>query len=164
MPDANAHPKKHFFIEMFTRDIPLLDCVLDLIDNCVDGLARTGSLKMHTISDDIFSKKGAAAPSRSDRPHIRVKFDGKQFQITDNCGGIDYDYALKDVFNFGHSTKRTKEYLGVYGIGMKRALFKMGRHFVVSSVSSESSFSMHVDVEEWKQQEEEAFEEWKKHN
>ena len=54
MPQANAHPKKRFFVEMFTRDIPLLDCVLDLIDNCFDGLARTGRLKMNTVSDSIF--------------------------------------------------------------------------------------------------------------
>jgi Histidine kinase-, DNA gyrase B-, and HSP90-like ATPase len=149
MPDANAHPKKHFFIEMFTRDIPLLDCVLDLIDNCVDGLARTGRLKMHTISDRIFREKGAAAPSRSDRPHIRVEFDGTHFQIADNCGGIDYDYALKDVFNFGHSTKRTKEYFGVYGVGMKRALFKMGDRFRIDSKTLDNGFSCDLDVPQW---------------
>ena len=149
MPDANAHPKKHFFIEMFTRDIPLLDCVLDLIDNCVDGLARTGRLQMHTISDDIFSKKERPAPNRSDRPHVRVTFDAKQFQIADNCGGIDYKYALKDVFNFGHSTKRTKEYLGVYGVGMKRALFKMGDRFQIESRTVDNGFTCDIDVPNW---------------
>ena len=102
MPDANAHPKKRFFIEMFTRDIPLSDCILDLIDNCFDGLARTGRLQMHTVSDTIFSKKDTVAQNKSDRPHIRLEFDREQFQIIDNCGGIDYQYALEDVFNFGH--------------------------------------------------------------
>ncbi len=125
MPEANAHPKKRFFIEMFTRDIPLLDCVLDLIDNCFDGLARTGRLKLHMVSDDIFGKKSSAAPRKAVRPHVRVEFDRSHFRISDNCGGIDYEDALEDVFNFGHSTKRSAEYLGVYGIGMKRALFKM---------------------------------------
>jgi len=149
MPDANAHPKKRFFIEMFTRDIPLLDCVLDLIDNCVDGLARTERLQMHTVSDDIFTKKGADAPGKSGRPHVRVRFDGKQFQISDNCGGIDYQYALKDVFNFGHSTKRSEEYLGVYGVGMKRALFKMGDRFQIESKTLENGFSCEIDVPAW---------------
>ncbi len=149
MPNANAYPKKHFFIEMFTRDIPLLDCVLDLIDNCVDGLARTGRLKMHTISEDIFSKKGGVTPTKSNRPHIRVNFDSKRFQITDNCGGIDYEYALDDVFNFGHSTNRTKEYLGVYGIGMKRALFKMGDKFQIDSKTTDNGFTCDLDVPKW---------------
>ena len=142
MPDANAYPKKHFFIEMFTRDIPLLDCVLDLIDNCFDGLARMGRLRMHTVSDNIFSKKGSATPGKSDRPYVRVNFDDNQFNISDNCGGIDYQYALEDVFNFGHSTKRSNEYLGVYGVGMKRALFKMGDRFQIKSKTIENGFTL----------------------
>ncbi len=149
MPDANAHPKKRFFIEMFTRDIPLLDCILDLIDNCFDGLARTGSLRMHTVSDTIFSKSGAATPSKSGRPHIQVKFDNKQFQISDNCGGIDYQYALDDVFNFGHSTERSNEYLGVYGVGMKRALFKMGDRFQIKSRTLDNGFTCDINVPDW---------------
>lgn len=149
MPDANARPKKRFFIEMFTRDIPLLDCVLDLIDNCFDGLARTGRLRMHTVSDDIFRKKGVATPRKSERPHIRMKFDGKQFQISDNCGGIDYQYALEDVFNFGPSTKRSNEYLGVYGVGMKRALFKMGDRFQIESRTLDNGFTCDINVRDW---------------
>jgi len=149
MPDANAHPKKRFFIEMFTRDIPLLDCVLDLIDNCVDGLARTGRLQMHMVSEDIFGKSVNTAPQRSERPHVRVEFNAKQFRISDNCGGIDYDYALKDVFNFGHSTKRSKEYLGVYGVGMKRALFKMGDRFEIKSKTTENGFTCELDIPTW---------------
>lgn len=149
MPDANAYPKKRFFIEMFTRDIPLIDCVLDLIDNCFNGLARTGRLKMHTVSDNIFRVNGKAKPSTSDRPHIRLKFDGNQFQISDNCGGIDYKYALKDVFNFGHSTQRSNEYLGVYGVGMKRALFKMGDRFQIESRTVKNGFKCDIDVPKW---------------
>lgn len=146
---ANAHPKKRFFIEMFTRDIPLLDCVLDLIDNCVDGLARTGRLQLHTISDDIFEKETNKPPHEADRPHVRVEFDGTQFRIIDNCGGIDYDYALHDVFNFGHSTARSKEYFGVYGVGMKRALFKMGDFFEIESETVDNGFTCKLDVVDW---------------
>jgi hypothetical protein len=149
MPNANAHPKKRFFIEMFTRDIPLLDCVLDLIDNCFDGLARTGRLKMHTVSDTIFSKKDVTIPGKSDRPHIQVRFDSRQFQISDNCGGIDYQYALEDVFNFGHSSERSSEYLGVYGVGMKRALFKMGDRFQIESKTLNNGFTCDINVPNW---------------
>lgn len=159
MPLANAHPKKRFFIEMFTRDIPLLDCVLDLIDNCVDGLARAGRLQMHTISDDIFGKHPRKATSEPDRPHVRVEFDKDQFRISDNCGGIDYEYALEDVFNFGHSTVRSKEYLGVYGIGMKRALFKMGDKFWIESKTNSGGFKCELDVAEW-MKEDDKMEDW----
>jgi len=43
---ANAYPRKHFFFEMFTRDISLEDCILDLIDNSIDGLIRTRSIEI----------------------------------------------------------------------------------------------------------------------
>lgn len=146
---ANAHPKKRFFIEMFTRDIPLLDCVLDLIDNCIDGLARAGQLQMHTISEDIFGGGSNSVPRKSDRPYIKIEFDNSHFRISDNCGGIDYQYALDDVFNFGHSTTRSNEYLGVYGVGMKRALFKMGKRFTIDSKTVQNGFKCDLNVEKW---------------
>jgi len=149
MPVANAHPKKRFFIEMFTRDIPLVDCVLDLIDNCFDGLARAGKLDLHTVSDDIFGKNAKPAPKKRSRPYIRVTFSQSQFQIKDNCGGINYTDALDDVFNFGHNKPLSAQYLGVYGVGMKRALFKMGDYFTVTSKTSKNGFKCELDVPQW---------------
>lgn len=35
-----AYPAKRFFVDMLTRDIELLDAVLDLIDNSLDGAMR----------------------------------------------------------------------------------------------------------------------------
>ena len=33
-------PAKSFFVHMLTRDIALSDAILDLLDNCVDGILR----------------------------------------------------------------------------------------------------------------------------
>ena len=47
MPDTptpskvGANPTKAFFVTMITRDITLEDCILDLIDNSVDGAWRS---------------------------------------------------------------------------------------------------------------------------
>src|SRR4051794_40593306 len=38
---AHANPTKRFFVRMITRDITLDDCILDLIDNSVDGAWRS---------------------------------------------------------------------------------------------------------------------------
>jgi hypothetical protein len=35
--EIDAEPTKAFFIDMLTRDIPLDQAILDLVDNCVDG-------------------------------------------------------------------------------------------------------------------------------
>ncbi len=39
---VNASPVKSFFVYMLTRDIKLEEAILDLLDNCVDGILRSG--------------------------------------------------------------------------------------------------------------------------
>ena len=41
LESISASPTKNFFVEMLTRDIDLEDAILDLLDNCVDGVQRT---------------------------------------------------------------------------------------------------------------------------
>ena len=38
---AKGSPTKEFFVEMLTRDIELNDAILDLLDNCLDGVVRS---------------------------------------------------------------------------------------------------------------------------
>lgn len=35
-----ASPTRKFFVEMLTRDIDLMDAIMDLVDNCIDGVHR----------------------------------------------------------------------------------------------------------------------------
>ena len=43
---VSARPVKSFLVEMLIRDIKLEESVLDLLDNCVDGILRTKKPKM----------------------------------------------------------------------------------------------------------------------
>src|SRR6476620_9146467 len=97
---ASAHPRKHFFLEMFTRDISLEDCILDLIDNSIDALVKA---KRVDISSAVFQKNGAKINLKT-LPSILVHFSPTELKITDNCGGISFDDAQNEVFNFGHGT------------------------------------------------------------
>ena len=56
---ANGYPTKEFFVEMLTRDIELNDAILDLLDNCLDGVVRLSSAKNKL--DDPFFYKGHCA-------------------------------------------------------------------------------------------------------
>ena len=47
----NAGPTKRFFVEMLTRDIELADAILDLLDNCVDGIVRDLIRKNEAITN-----------------------------------------------------------------------------------------------------------------
>lgn len=116
---AMGAPTKDFFVEMLTRDIELSDAILDLLDNCLDGVVR---------------KKGASGKNTSPNYYsgfyANITITRDSFTIEDNCGGIPRDVAEKYAFRMGRSPEKGEDDLptvGIYGIGMKRAIFKMGK-------------------------------------
>lgn len=132
-----ADATKDFFVTMITRDISLRDCIFDLLDNAIDGARRRPS-------------ENATGPFSGYR--IEVDFDATKFEVTDNCGGILLSDAINYAFHFGRrpdSKSDVKGGIGLYGIGMKRAIFKIGRHCEVKSQAEDAAFKVIVDVGEW---------------
>lgn len=144
---ANAYPRKRLFIEMFIRDIAFEDCILDLIDNSIDGYVRSHNINLARTLVDLATGSPEAAPDGS----IAVTYSSDEFVIRDNCGGIDFKLAQQEIFNFGHASDHSPDHtaLGVYGIGMKRALFKIGRHFRVESRTPRRGFVVDQNLDEW---------------
>jgi hypothetical protein len=142
---------------MFTRDITLEDCILDLIDNAMDSYLRTRKID---ITAEVFGQAGDQIAD--DHPgRIDISFSEKQFSISDNCGGIDRTSAEEDVFCFGHASgSRPSGGLGVYGIGLKRAIFKLGDNIVVHSATPEGSFTVHIDVPAWSKEDGDLATDW----
>lgn len=137
--NINAQPTKDLFISMLTKDLPLEDAISDLVDNSVDGARR-----IHNNQD------------YKDQ-WVRIEAMENHFKIDDNCGGITVDDARKYAFRFGRAEDmpQTPGSIGRFGIGMKRALFKLGNNFRVVSTTKNSKFVVEVDVNEWKEKEEE---------
>jgi len=129
-----AAPVKSFFVSMLTRDITLEDAILDLLDNCVDGILR--------------SKR-----SEGDRPYkgfwAEIDFKPDLFSISDNCGGIPWnlhDYAFRMGRELGRKPDAPGA-VGVYGIGMKRAIFKIGRDCLISTRNAEDQYEVEIPPE-----------------
>lgn len=135
--DVDVSATKRFFVEMLTRDIELKDAILDLVDNCVDGIHRAEKAKK------VSAKK--ATPYSGYWAKITIKPD--LFEITDNCGGIPADIAKKYAFRLGRP-KDADEHLtglvGRYGIGMKRAIFKLGRDTLIQSKTLKDSYTITI--------------------
>jgi hypothetical protein len=136
---VDASPTKRFFVDMLTRDIELQDAVLDLLDNCVDGLMRSSG----------------PYDSSAEKPYTghwaRITFSEDRFTIADNCGGISRKLAEDSAFRMGRvAAARVFDAniptVGMYGIGMKRAIFKMGRRSTVTSNTKKEAFR--VDIPE----------------
>ncbi len=132
---VDATPVKSFFVDMLTRDIELDDAILDLLDNCVDGILR---LRGESIGETPY--EGFEA---------EIRFDKDSFLISDNCGGIPWsfhDYA----FRMGKDSQERDNDLptvGVYGIGMKRAIFKIGRQCLISTQHDQDQYEVEISPE-----------------
>lgn len=143
---ARANPTKAFFVRMITRDITLEDSILDLIDNSVDGAWRSEGSRPMGLGDDT---------SLSEY-RISISASPERFSIKDNCGGMTLDDAAERAFSFGRSasSEHNKYSIGVYGIGMKRAAFKLGKNIRVRSTyrdtdESQQAFAVPIIVDEW---------------
>jgi hypothetical protein len=129
---AKAVPTKQFFVSMLTRDIKLEDAILDLIDNCLDGALRLAGgqdvdYKKHRISIHLLSSK---------------------FSIEDDCGGIPRNVAINYAFKMGREPDDNRdsetETIGMYGVGMKRAIFKMGRNALVRTRYGDDTYEVPI--------------------
>lgn len=128
-------PSKDLFINMLVKDITLRDAIGDLIDNSVDAANRNARNK-----NDLSNFT------------INISLDKNHFEITDNAGGIEEDVARESAFKLGKpkNYKFGKHTIGQFGIGMKRAFFKLGELIVVDSIALNSSFKITISVPQWR--------------
>jgi hypothetical protein len=131
---VHAEPTKEFFIYMLTVDIPLAQAIVDLVDNSVDGaLLLRGKQRFNKL-----------------RVELTVSPNG--FTLQDNCGGFPVEVAEKYAFRFGRpkGAPALDRSIGRFGVGMKRAFFKLGNRFRVESRTTTEHWVIEADVREWR--------------
>lgn len=133
---VDAAPEKRFFVDMLTRDIELAPAIIDLVDNSIDGAKRLRPQE----GDERFAGLW-----------VRMRLDPEVFEIEDSCGGFDREHARNYAFKFGRDKDQpsTAGEVGQFGVGMKRAIFKLGRAFLVASTTGEDRWQVDVNVDEW---------------
>jgi hypothetical protein len=87
--------------------------------------------------------------------YVRIELSADRFRIRDNCGGIPLEIATEYAFRFGRPPEAVSlpHSVGQFGVGMKRALFKMGDHFTIESRTQSEHFIVEVDVPDWANEE-----------
>jgi hypothetical protein len=143
---AGANPTKSYFVKIITKDITFEDCILDLIDNSVDGAWRSEGGRPMGLGDGANLSKY----------NIHIEVSAQRFSIADNCGGMTLDDAVDHAFSFGRKAlDEPNDYsIGVYGIGMKRAVFKLGADIRIRSTyldtgGNRQSFAVPIIVTDW---------------
>lgn len=135
---ANSFPTKNFFINMLTRDISLNDAILDLLDNCLDGALRSQRSGSQNGSEKNY-----------DGFEAKITISQDSFKIEDNCGGISRDLAENYAFRMGKQNYEDNQEatIGIYGIGMKRAIFKIGKSAVVETKKGTDAFAVKIPTD-----------------
>ncbi len=131
---VDADPAKEFFVSMLIKDITLRDAIGDLVDNAVDAI-KARAIDSMDLSDF----------------EIEIKLSKTHFSISDNGYGMEAKVARETAFNFGKAIehKLIDNSIGQFGIGMKRAFFKIGSNIHVKSTAATSQFELTIDVPEW---------------
>lgn len=138
---VDTRPTKRVVVESLTRDATVRACIFDLIDNSIDA-AR----------DRLF----AGLPTDAERElpdsfagfRISISLSGTGFKIEDNCGGIPVA-ALRDmVMRFGKASAH-QHGIGVFGVGLNRALFKLGRVSHLKTDTGNQRAELLLRVEEY---------------
>ena len=134
MKYVSGAPTKRFFVHSIVRDISLTDAILDLLDNSLDGVVR--DLNMKDKETDDYSGYWA-----------KIIANKNEFNIEDNCGGIPTQIAEEYAFQFGREDETIDDELptvGMYGIGLKRAIFKLGTAATVFTRNTTDEFTVDV--------------------
>lgn len=180
---ADASPTKAFFVRMLTRDISLDDCILDLIDNSIDSAWQHAGVRptvftpgellkgyrvdinfnetSFRISDNCggISLDNAADYAftfgRKDPVEELAEGDeGEEDEVEADEDEVG-DEDGKEVDEGGpESDPSSTDYsVGVYGIGMKRAIFKIGNDITITTThldgASIDAFAVPIKVKDW---------------
>lgn len=145
---ADASPEKRLFISLITRDIPLVAAFLDLIDNAINAAVEPASDRLLTAEDYLKLFQDETIKPSVD---IFLKITPELIEIRDTALGISAETAAEHVFKFGRASdeSHTGDRLSVYGIGLKRAMFKLGNKITIHSDHVNGGFDLKLNVAEW---------------
>lgn len=127
--EVQFNPAPAFFIDYLTADIGSAECVFDLIDNSIDA-ARS----------DIEIDKGGL-PSSYANFRIELSISAEHVSVVDNCSGISESDFSELTFRSGSKSHHAYG-IGHFGVGLKRAILKLGRECKISTDDGISNIAM----------------------
>ncbi|WP_338557854.1 ATP-binding protein [Acinetobacter sp. KS-LM10] len=127
---ADTRPAKDYLVNGITKDVTIEECIFDLIDNSIDAYP------LHT---DIII---------SDYKNYTINLNIKKnlFSILDSGKGIQRELLKTDTLRFGTKTIHHSTSIGYYGIGLNRAIFKLGREINIVTETTLERSSLKLDV------------------
>src|SRR5207253_7683750 len=127
----------------------LVDAMLDIIDNSVNAALEPLAAELRTADD---YQRLLANNRLKPKVEINLRINSVRIAVDDNAPGIPLEMAKSHVFKFGRDKEddNSTDRLSVYGIGLKRAIFKCGNRVSITSDHKRGGFELKLpDVRAW---------------
>jgi hypothetical protein len=140
---VDTSPEKAFLIDSFSKDASVADCIFDLIDNSIDAA------RAHLLQNGLAETLKNGLLDTYTGIEIDVKLDGTGVCVADNSGGIPSSLLQDTVLRFGH--RSSKPYaIGLYGVGLNRAIFKLGKITLIESDTGSEYSRLELDMDSYR--------------
>ena len=148
--NVDTRPTKQIVVNGLTKDATVEACLFDLIDNSIDAARNTllgraadtilGTPKEGTTDTDL------TLPESYEGFKINITLSGERCVLSDNCGGIPSQALSKMVLRFGQKSSHELG-IGTFGVGLNRALFKLGKVTKLSTDTGEERSELVFDTQ-----------------
>lgn len=128
-------------LEATQSDISTKYAIFDLIDNSIDAARK--SIKAEQISKGLDPED---LPKSYEGYKINIYLSNDELKVEDNCGGMDEETLRQYALAFGER-KQQDSSIGVYGVGLIRTLWKIGREYSIETDNGASAFTLKFDEE-----------------
>ncbi|MBR0666119.1 hypothetical protein GXW71_17295 [Roseomonas hellenica] len=122
-----------YLIRGLSTDISSMECIFDLIDNSIDA-ARNELLSFGNAKKD---QRGL--PDSYAGFHIDLVFTDSSLSIKDNCSGMEEIDLSRRAFRTGAKSRHPFG-IGHFGVGLKRAIFKLGTSIALETDNGNGAF------------------------
>lgn len=129
--EVQFNPAPAYLFDYLTADIQTAECIFDLIDNSIDAArsVMTGKTQGDSLPSDY---KGFC---------IEVTLRSDLVSIHDNCSGISETTFTTLAFRAGEKSQHPFG-IGHFGVGLKRAILKLGDRCTVETDDGVSRLSL----------------------
>ena len=136
---ANTAPTKESIVNNITRDSSVQACIFDLIDNSID--AWHGAL----LESDPTREKKFGVLQDFTGLKVKVVINEEKVSVSDNGPGLDPSSVEISALRFGARSSKSSG-IGLFGVGLNRAIFKIGGVGFINSKTKTEQTLLEIDV------------------
>ena len=127
-----------YLLKGLSADISTQECIFDLVDNSIDA-ARN---EVFGRDGTQFDQHGLPASYRGF--HIEIDLTTSLVRVSDDCSGMDEQELSRRAFRTGAKSQHPFG-IGHFGVGLKRAIFKLGTEFSLQTDNGRQAFGFSFD-------------------